>query len=110
MGFTRRITEVESEDGWKQVSSRLERWSPSEQVFPASAAMLSLLDSPEYSRLYNKYYEIFELDGGANLTGVDSVVVEGKKRSRLILAVEDCPELWKYSNVLKDRVIEEYED
>ena len=126
MGFCRRITEVsiasegrdegsEVEKGkeeWKIVSSRLERYSPQEQIYSTSPSMASFMNSKEYVRLYEKYLKILMKDGGANLEGVDmvsaaehlgSTSVEnaapggGRKRSRLIIDIENCPELWKYS-------------
>ena len=128
MGFCRRITEVLVESGtgqeeggeegkkeeWRIVSSRLERYSPQEQIYSTSPSMESFMNSKEYGRLYEKYLKILMKDGGANMEGVDMVggadhagkdvgvngVKEdraGRRRARLIIDVDSCPELWKYS-------------
>lgn len=117
MGFCRRITEEflpsseseeESSGEWRTISSRLERWSPSEQLFPTSTSISLFLSSTAYMKLYDKYLALFNLDGGANLEGVAMVPTtqEGgvrRRRARLVIDLEGCPELWKYSIIWSKR-------
>ncbi|ORY55541.1 hypothetical protein BCR35DRAFT_271843, partial [Leucosporidium creatinivorum] len=84
LGHLRRITYEEtlpvgSED-WKVVSNRLERWSPSEQVYPTSKGMKGFLESEEWKGLFEKWKAVFERDGGAMGEGVG--VVKGTEGAR----------------------------
>jgi hypothetical protein len=90
MGHLRRITEVRdgSDDPWRQLSSRLERWSPSEQVFPTSLALKSYLEDPEYKTMFEKYKNLFAENGGAMMKGVSVVEVEEKMEKRARLAID----------------------
>lgn len=97
MGHLRRITEqrpASSPSGpWKRVSSRLERWSPSEQIFPTGPGTKAFLESKEWKRLYDKYEAVFREDGGANMEGVGVVEkVEGTvRRATLVIDLEVSP-------------------
>lgn len=83
-GHLRRITEEldtsRSPSVWRQVSTRMERWSSSEQVFPASDAMRKWFDAGEWRRLRDKWGSIFEENGGAMGEGVS--VVDGAPGAR----------------------------
>lgn len=106
MGHVRRITEQLEADGrWTKVSSRLERWSASEQIYPTGPGLQAFLDCSEWERLNTKYEEIFSRDGGANMQGVSVVATkDGKvRRSTLVIDLEGCPELWQYSKIWHKR-------
>ncbi|KAM0753019.1 hypothetical protein T439DRAFT_323632 [Meredithblackwellia eburnea MCA 4105] len=116
LGHVRRITEEQvdlnnPDAGWRRLSNRLERWSPSEQLYPTGTALSSLLESKEWKRLNEKYRAVFDKDGGANLEGVtigadaeDETQRKRKlRRARLIIDEEGCPEIWKYSKAWRRR-------
>lgn len=89
MGHLRRLTEQKEASGeWKVVSSRLERWSPSEQVYPTGPSLTAFLGSPEYGTLFTKYRDIFARDGGAQMTGVAVVPREEGKERRATLVID----------------------
>lgn len=76
-----------------KLSSRLERWSPSEQVYPTSESMKSYFSSPAYCALFDKYQEILERDGGANEAGVgviDIIHEGGERKAELVVDMEVC--------------------
>lgn len=92
LGHLRRITEElpEGSTEWRKSSDRLERWSPSEQVFPTSESMSSFVGSEEWERLRGRWKAIFEENGGAEGEGVGVVKGEGgrPKRARLVIDLE----------------------
>lgn len=75
---------------WSRVSTRLERWHPSEQVYATSPAIRGWLYGDEWKALYDKWKAVFDEDGGANGEGVS--VVEGipgaRRRSTLMIDLE----------------------
>ena len=83
LGHLRRITyEANDRTGeWDEISNRLERWSPSEQVFPTSDSMRGFLECAEWKQLFDKWTAKFAQDGGANESGVSVAKgTEGAKR------------------------------
>jgi hypothetical protein len=111
LGHLRRVTEQllpedASKQTWTQISNRLERWSPSEQVYPTGSGMRAWLYSSEWQELYDKWLEIFRLDGGATGTGVsliEQIADTTRLRARLVLDLEGCPECWRYSKIWNNR-------
>lgn len=92
LGHLRRITEELSPGSteWTKLSDRLERWSPSEQVFPTGESMRSFVGSDEWERLSVRWRGVFEENGGAEGEGVGVVKgIEGRpKRARLVIDLE----------------------
>lgn len=126
LGHLRRLTlELDTSTGeWNEISNRLERWCPSEQVYPTGLSMKGYLESAEWKKLFDKWTAVFEEDGGANGTGVSVVAgVEGAKRKAelridlevssallsapttelMLMSLQGCPELWKYSKIWSNR-------
>ncbi|SCV72806.1 BQ2448_4343 [Microbotryum intermedium] len=88
---------------WEEISNRLERWNPSEQMYPTSAALKAWFDGPEWHALHTKWKGRFAEDGGAVGEGV-SIAGEMKpgteRRCVLKIDLNAATELWKYSKVL----------
>lgn len=106
LGHLRRVTEQQSSDAtWTQISDRLERWSPSEQVYATGSGMRAWLYSDGWQSLYDKWLGVFRLNGGAMGQGVGVVQgpIEGQLRARLVLDLEGCPECWRYSKIWSNR-------
>lgn len=90
LGHLRRVTlelNVETE-AWDEISNRLERWSPSEQVFPTSQSVRSFVESAEWKMLFDKWTAIFEEDGGANGAGVSVAKGTDGAKKKAVLRID----------------------